>query len=175
MSKANVKVHTIIDKVYENGFCFVHWEKKELEKFMRENDLSLDEIEDDVDAFCLSKGCDSYIFVFIDDVSIMAHECLHAAQHALDYRGVPTCNSNTEGVAYLMQWILQECINFFSKHLDWGEVKQEEKPKKITEHYIRNFDYVKSKRPVCKQKCDCKECKERIKAMISSKKIIPLV
>lgn len=43
--------------------------------------------------------------------------------------------------------------------------------KKVTENYIRHFNYPLWNKSVCKEKCDCIECKTRIDIMININEI----
>lgn len=44
-------------------------------------------------------------------ISILAHECLHAANWCLDFRGVNATMQNHESVAYLMMALIREGLN----------------------------------------------------------------
>lgn len=47
------------------------------------------------------------------NIPILAHEALHATNKILDKRGIKSDFENDEAQAYLLEWIMEECIKFF--------------------------------------------------------------
>ena len=93
-----------------------------MQQFADENNLGYQFASETLGGVCIHKGDDTYIFMFEDKISTIMHECVHAAQMSLDYRGVPTGVENTEGVAYLAAWIFDECLGFFADYFDKQKV-----------------------------------------------------
>lgn len=64
-------------------------------------------------------GCtdDPYggIFIWIryrgmNGLSLLHHECIHAANECLHQRGVKQDTSNDEALTYLSQWLFEKCL-----------------------------------------------------------------
>jgi hypothetical protein len=46
----------------------------------------------------------------IRDQSTLAHECFHAVNYTLDYRGFTLSDSSEEAYAYYLSWLYEECM-----------------------------------------------------------------
>ena len=66
----------------------------------------------------ISKRCgDFYLYIDLKDCSIglLAHELFHATHRILEYFGVEFTRDNHEPFAYLMEYLVNECIKFKKK------------------------------------------------------------
>ena len=123
--KAKVAIKTMIDRVYKNGFIFVAWDPIEVNKYFVEQDVDFDVSDEDLDGVCASKGADHYIYLKELEIGVLVHECVHAAQASMEYRGIETWNNNTEITAYLTQWIFDNSNMFYIKY--FAKLKKNEK------------------------------------------------
>lgn len=46
----------------------------------------------------------------VQDISILSHECLHAAIGSLVCRGITICNETEEVLCYLQESLLRQCL-----------------------------------------------------------------
>jgi hypothetical protein len=44
----------------------------------------------------------------LEDIGVLSHECVHAAQYILDDCGIPVDWAGTEAVAYFQEWLLKK-------------------------------------------------------------------
>lgn len=124
-AKSKLKVLEFADPVYKNGFVLLAGTHDEVVDYLQEQQVWIYEPDYEQDGCCYNKWCDSYICIFEDDISVIVHECIHAAQFAMDYRGVNTWIDNTEVLAHLTQWIFQEALPFFNNY--FAKLKKDEK------------------------------------------------
>lgn len=99
--------------LYDTSLVFFD-KSARLEKFFRKNnqEADLSQLPTGVagSAARLSNGSSSIVVMYLpeDDLQVLAHECVHAAWHVLDYAGVEVDYENHEALAYLVDHIFKE-------------------------------------------------------------------
>lgn len=99
-----VPYHFYSDLYFQNFFFCPGWKKTQVEKFFN--------IELDPSCRGVTLITDRGIVIWIESKDLygcLAHEAVHAAKFLFKQKGVISSNENDEPLAYLVQWIFENC------------------------------------------------------------------
>lgn len=96
--------HFYSDLYFQNFYFCPGWKKNEVEKFFNV----------ELDQYCrgITMTTENGIAIWIQDnvlIGCLVHECIHAANFLLKQKGVIASHENDEPLAYLVQWIFENC------------------------------------------------------------------
>jgi hypothetical protein len=101
--------------IYRQDYYFlIGWNKEQVEKTLKVS------VEGGAGATMLQDGT---IYIWLHDISNpeslseLSHECVHAANMTLGARGIVVSADDDEALAYLVQWIFQNCYRVAKKRI----------------------------------------------------------
>jgi hypothetical protein len=96
--------HFYSDLYFQNFYFCPGWKKTELQKRFA--------VELDESCRGVTMVTEIGIVIWIEEQDLLgslAHECVHAAKFLFKQKGVISSNENDEPLAYLVQWIFENC------------------------------------------------------------------
>jgi hypothetical protein len=101
--------HFYNDLYYENFYFAPKWTAKEFKDY-----FDLEVGDSNAKCYDTENGVVIWLRQFdIKSLGILCHESIHAANFVLSYRGIKINQDDDEALAYLAQWIFQECMKFY--------------------------------------------------------------
>lgn len=99
-----------------NGNLYVI-DTKDVEQAVSDTQDAEYEITSSESCLISKRSGDFYLYIDLKDCSmgLLAHELFHATHRILEYFGVEFTSKNHEPFAYLMEYLVNECIKLKSK------------------------------------------------------------
>ncbi len=96
--------HFYSDLYFQNFYFCPGWKREQIQKMFN--------VELDSSCRGVTMVTESGIVIWIEENTLLGclvHECVHAAKFLFKQKGVISSNENDEPLAYLVQWIYENC------------------------------------------------------------------